>query len=109
MFDKVPPADAYILKMILHDWSDDECVRILSSVRRASAGTGRLFIAEFVIPGPAEPHFAKLIDVHMMCVQSGRERTAEEHAGLLSAAGRRYTGTYRPPEGPMSVVAAVPI
>lgn len=58
-------------------------------------------------PGPIEPHFAKLLDVHMMCVQSGRERTADEYAGLLSAAGWRYTGTLHPPEGLMCVITAV--
>jgi hypothetical protein len=92
--------------MILHDWNDEECARILSTIRRASVPAGRLFIAEFVVPGPSEPHFAKLLDVHMMCVQSGRERAAEEYGSLLAAAGWCYTGTYHPPEGLMSVVAA---
>jgi hypothetical protein len=67
MFQLVPSADAYVLKMILHDWNDEECVDILSNIRRASPATGQLFIAEFVVPGPTEPHFAKLFDIHMMC------------------------------------------
>jgi hypothetical protein len=108
MFDAVPRADAYTLKMILHDWDDEQCILILSNVRRASERTAQLFIAEFVVPAPSEPHFAKLIDVHMMCVQSGRERTADEYASLLTAAGWSFTGVHRPPEGLMSVVAAVP-
>jgi hypothetical protein len=87
MFREVPPADLYTLKMILHDWSDDDCIRILSTIRRASSASVNLFIAGVVIPGPSEPHFAKLLDVHMMCMQSGRERTTNKYAGLLSAAG----------------------
>jgi hypothetical protein len=105
MFREVPPADAYTLKMILHDWNDDECVRVLSNIRRASTVAGRVFIAEHVVPGPTEPHFAKLLDVHMMCLTSGRERTASEYANLLTAAGWRYTDTHHPSEGLMSVVA----
>ena len=107
MFREVPPADAYTLKMILHDWNDDECVRVLSNIRRASTVARRVFIAEHVIPGPAEPHFAKLLDVHMMCLTSGRERTASEYADLLTAAGWRYADTHHPSEGLMSVVAGI--
>ncbi len=108
MFQVVPSADAYVLKMILHDWNDEECVDILSNIRRASPATGQLFIAEFVVPGPSEPHFAKLFDIHMMCGNSGRERTAPEYANLLAAAGWRYTGTRHPSEGLMSVVVGIP-
>jgi hypothetical protein len=108
MFQLVPSADAYVLKMILHDWNDEECVDILSNIRRASPATGQLFIAEFVVPGPTEPHFAKLFDIHMMCGNSGRERTPSEYANLLAAAGWRYTGTRHPSEGLMSVVVGVP-
>jgi hypothetical protein len=106
MFREIPRADAYTLKMILHDWNDEECVRILTTIRRAGAGVGWLFIAEFVVPGPGEPHFSKLFDIHMMCGNSGRERTAAEYTSLLAAAGWRYTGTHHPAEGLMSVVAA---
>jgi len=107
MFQVAPTADAYVLKMILHDWNDEECINILSTIRRASPATGQLFIAEFVVPGPTEPHFAKLFDIHMMCGNSGRERTAPEHANLLAAAGWRYAGTRHPREGLMSVVVGV--
>ncbi len=92
MFQEVPAADAYLLKNILHDWNDEECVRILTSVRRASAEGARLFAIEHVIPGPEQPHFAKLFDIHMMCGLTGRERTAAEHAELLATGGWRYEG-----------------
>jgi hypothetical protein len=58
MFVTVPPADAYTLKSILHDWSDGECTRILTNLRRAVTGPGRIYAADLVVPGPAEPHFA---------------------------------------------------
>jgi ubiquinone/menaquinone biosynthesis C-methylase UbiE len=81
MFREVPAADAYLLKFVLHDWSDAECLRILANARRAVTGGGRMFVAELIVPGPAEPHFAKLFDIHMMLV-SGRQRTSAEYAEL---------------------------
>jgi hypothetical protein len=71
MFKEVPPADAYCLQRILHDWSDPGCVRILSNIRRAASDKGRVFIIEHIVPGPSEPHFAKLFDIHMMCWGAG--------------------------------------
>ena len=108
MFREVPPADAYTLKLILHDWSDAECVRILANLRRSVIDSrGRLFVAEHVVPGPAEPHFAKLFDIHMMCWGTGRERTSEEYADLFAASGWQYTQTLGTPGGIMSVMEGI--
>jgi hypothetical protein len=52
MFERVPPADAYCLQRILHDWSDPDCVRILSKIREAASDGGRVFIIEHIMPGP---------------------------------------------------------
>jgi len=87
MFEEVPAADAYTMKMILHDWNDDECVQILANMRKAASPDGRVFIIEHVVPGSETPHFAKLFDIHMMCWGTGRERTADEYTGLLRQAG----------------------
>ncbi|HJU18484.1 MAG TPA: methyltransferase [Stellaceae bacterium] len=106
MFAEVPKADAYTLKAILHDWSDAECTRILANLRRSVIGRGRVFVAEFVVPGPDEPHFSKLFDIHMMCALPGRERTAGEYAELLAAAGWHYDTTHRVPDAFHSLVAA---
>jgi SAM-dependent methyltransferase len=106
MFREVPPADAYILKSVLHNWSDDESVRILANLRRAVVGVGRVFAADFVVPGPEESHFSKLFDIHMMLVVTGRERTAAEFAELLAAAGWRYDAWHRVPNAFHSVIAA---
>ena len=66
MFREVPPADAYVLKRVIHDWNDAECLRILSSMHRAAPQNGRVWIIEAVVPGPDTPHFAKLFDIHML-------------------------------------------
>jgi hypothetical protein len=87
MFVSVPEADVYILKHILHDWSDEECRRILSVVRASAKPTSRLLICEWIVPGSDESHFAKIVDIAMLCISSGRQRTVDEFAKLLSSTG----------------------
>jgi predicted transcriptional regulator len=106
MFDQVPKADAYIMKMILHDWSDDECIKILSKIHDSSSNEGTVFVAEHMVPGPQVPHFSKLFDIHMMCVASGRERTAEEYSDLLKRAGWSRARTFYSHSGQMGVIQA---
>lgn len=100
-FESVPAADAYLMKHILHDWTDEECVEILSNVREAAPDGARLFVCELVVPGPDQPHLAKLMDVHMMIAPGGRERTEAEYAKLFEKAGFEHVDTHtgRPPIG----------
>ena len=78
-FDQVPGGgDAYVLSQILHDWSDEQCVAILRSCRRAIADGGRLLVVELVIPEGDEPSFGKWLDLHMMVCLTGKERTEAE-------------------------------
>lgn len=92
---QIPSADAYMMKMILHDWSDEECVGILSNIYGSSPRHARLFIAEHLVPNPDTPHFSKLFDIHMMCVASGKERTLDEYSDLLRQSGWKYIQTHR--------------
>ena len=107
MFEEVPPAELYLLKLILHDWSDEDALRILASARKAAPTGGRIFVIEHVVPGPEIPHFAKLYDIHMMCWGPGRERTAPEYAHLLEEAGWSYVGTRPVGGGFMGLVEGV--
>jgi O-methyltransferase domain len=110
MFEEVPTrADVYSLKMILHDWNESECTRILQTVRRRAKRDGRIFIVEHIVPGPSESHFAKLFDIHMMCWGSGRERTEEEYASLLDASGWRFVTCHYPSHARMGVVEGVAV
>lgn len=104
MFAAVPRADAYMLKMILHDWNDQECIQILRNVHKAAPEGGRVFIVEYIIPDADTPHFAKLYDIHMMCWGTGQERTVEEYAALLQKAGWKYVDTWFPPSKAMGAV-----
>jgi hypothetical protein len=107
MFEVVPKADAYILKMIVHDWSDAECVKILSNIRKAAAGPARLFIVEHIVPEPDVSHFSKLFDIHMMCWGTGRERTEAEYVRLLERAGWKSSGCHYPTNRQMGVVTGI--
>lgn len=109
MFSEVPPAGAYFMKSILHDWSDDECRRILVVARKAVVRSGRLFVADFIVPKPDQPDFSKLFDIHMMCWGTGRERTAAEYAELMASTGWRYDATHRAQGAFLSVVAATAV
>ena len=104
MFEGVPSADAYIMKLILHDWNDDECVQILRNQYREATPGGRVFIVEHIVPGASTSHFSKLFDIHMMCWGTGRERTQDEYAALLKRAGWKYVATWLPSSGVMGVI-----
>jgi hypothetical protein len=104
MFKEVPTADAYMLKLILHDWDDQECVQILSNIRQAASSNGRVFIIEHIVPGPDTAHFAKLFDIHMMCWGTGRERTDDEYARLLEAAGWKCVASRYPSNRMIGVI-----
>ncbi len=107
MFTAVPPAEAYIMKRVLHDWNDAECHQILSTLHRAAPPHGRVLIIERIVPGPGTPHFAKLFDILMIIVSTGRERTLEEYAGLLEGAGWTYRQTWYPASKMLGVVEGV--
>jgi hypothetical protein len=95
------------MKWILHDWDDEQSTRILKNIRRAVADDGRLLVIEAVIPANDEPHFGKFIDLNMLVMTGGRERTEEEFRALLAAADFRLTRVV-PTPSPVSVIEAVP-
>ena len=88
IFDSVPEGgDAYILKWIIHDWDDARSVAILRNCHRAMSPNGKLFVIEAVIPSGNEPFFHKLMDLNMLVMTGGRERTEAEYRTLFEAAG----------------------
>ena len=107
MFEAVPRADAYSLKMILHDWNDAECINILSNIRKAATAPARVFVVEHVVPEHNVPHFSKLFDIHMMCWGTGQERTEAEHRSLLERAGWMPAGYFYPGNRLIGVITGV--
>jgi SAM-dependent methyltransferase len=89
-FDSVPSgADACIMKYILHDWEDDLCVKILSNCRRAMGAGGKLLVVDTVVPPGSEPHWGKKLDINMLVLTGGRERTEKDFAQLFERSGFR--------------------
>jgi hypothetical protein len=92
-FDSVPAgADAYVLKHIIHDWDDDESLRILRNVRSAAPADAALLLVETVIPEDDSGSIAKWTDMEMMIINNGRERTVGEYRRLFDAAGFEFVG-----------------
>jgi hypothetical protein len=88
-FEAVPAgADVYFMKHILHDWGDEDCLKILLACRKAADAKARLLICERIVPPGNDPSSAKLIDLHMLMTNhGGKERTEREYRELLEAAG----------------------
>ncbi|SEB25259.1 methyltransferase [Variovorax sp. YR216] len=88
-FESVPPADTLVLKKVIHDWDDERAAAILRNCRKAMASNGRILLAETIIPAGNDPALIKAIDVTMLAVPGGLERTESQYAELLSLAGLR--------------------
>lgn len=100
--------DLYLLKSILHDWPDDACETIVRNIHRAAAPDSRLLVVEMTLPdGPAgaAPSPVPLMDMNMLVMLGGRERTASEFAALLARCGYRVERVV-PTPGPFSVIEA---
>ena len=106
-FDGVPKGhDAYLLSHVIHDWDDVENGIILGHVREAMNPGGKLLIVEMVLPESDEPHMGKMLDMMMMLVPGGEERTPSEYAALLEPNGFRIERVV-PTASAVSVVEAV--
>jgi len=107
-FETVPEGgDVYVLGQILHDWNDVDSTRILQACRRATADGSRLLVLEQIVPDGNEPHPSKLLDLHMLVVLGGRQRSEAEFRQLLASGGFRLQ---RIVEGAAAcVLEAVPV
>ena len=100
-FDRVPDdCDAYIMKHIIHDWSDEHCRTILKLMRERLPANGRVVLCEMVVTDDPGPTPAKMLDIEMLLVTvGGKERTKHEFAELLDSCGlhlSRIVATERP-------------
>jgi hypothetical protein len=108
-FELVPPdADAYLLKTIVHDWDDANALAILKNCRQAMKHDSKLLLAELVVPPGNTPSFSKMLDLEMMAMMGGIERTEAEYRDLLAKAGFQLTRIYSTPS-PWSILEAVPL
>jgi O-methyltransferase domain/Dimerisation domain len=86
-FTAVPKADIYLLGYILHDWDDESSRRILASIAQAASRGARLLIVEGIVPDGDTPHLTKSVDLTMLGMVTGKERSEQEYRDLLDTAG----------------------
>ena len=102
--DRLPACDAYLLMNIVHDWEDAEASAILTAVAEAGRPSrATVLLVETVLPESPEPHWATTLDVLMLAVTGGRERTSAEYERLLDLAGIDLVRTV-PTTTPFSIV-----
>jgi hypothetical protein len=108
MFTSMPAGyDAYIMKHIIHDWPDDVCVKILTGCRKGVNAGGKLLVADSVIQPGNDPDFGKILDLEMLLLPGGRERTEQQFRDLFAASGWRLNRVI-PTASPVSIVEGVP-
>jgi hypothetical protein len=85
--DLLPICDAYLMKIVIHDWNDDEATRILQATRSSAPSHAKLLLAEFLVPEDGKPHWNLFVDLLMLGELTGKERTKSEFSDLLAGAG----------------------
>jgi len=93
-FEHIPNgADAYYMQHIIHDWDDEPALKILGNCRQALQGqrNGKLLVVDSVIPENSDPHFGKLLDLEMLLMPGGRERTESGFRALFAKGGFEIT------------------
>jgi hypothetical protein len=105
-FKAVPAADNYIMKHIIHDWDDAQAIQILKNCAAAMRGKGKVILLESVIKPGNEPAFGKWVDLEMLFLPGGRERTEQEFGALFSQSGLRLSRIVET-KSPLSIVEAV--
>ena len=105
-FASVPAADTYVIKKVVHDWSDEQAVRILANCRRSMHVAGRVLVVETIVPPGNEADPIKLMDLNMLAVTGGMERTREQYERLFAIADLRLADVL-PTGAAMSILEGV--
>ena len=85
--DELPSCDAYMLMEIIHDWADEEAVTILEAIRRAAPAHAKLLVIETIVPDDPGPDWSKVLDMVMLALAGGRQRSQQEYEALLAQSG----------------------
>ena len=115
--DPLPPCDAYIVDAyivmeVLHDWTDKQSQQILQQIRKAAPDVANLLVVETVLPNESawaadkDEHFGNHLDINMLVLTGGRERTSDDFARLFADSGWRLSRVI-PTPSPYSIVEAV--
>ncbi|WP_338815383.1 methyltransferase [Bernardetia sp. Wsw4-3y2] len=109
-FFKSIPAniDCYVIKYVLHNWNDEDCIKILKKCREAISSNGHLLIMDILIKEDQPQIFEKSLDIVMLLLLGAKERTKQEFEELLEKAGFKINNVY-PTQSPLSIIEAVPV
>ena len=106
-FAEIPVvADVYLMKFIIHDWNDEQSISILSNLAKSAPTGAKLLLVETVVEEEFTPSISKIMDLNMLVMTGGKERTATEYSELFEKTGFKLTNVY-PTPSPMSIVEAV--
>jgi hypothetical protein len=106
-FAEIPvEADVYLMKFILHDWNDEQSLAILKNLAKSAKSGAKLLLVETVVEENDAPSMSKIMDLNMLVMTGGKERTAKEYAELFEQTGFRLTNVY-PTPSPLQIVEAV--
>jgi hypothetical protein len=105
--DSLPSCDAYLLMEVIHDWGDAEAITILKAIRRPAPSKARLLLIEQIVPDDPGPHWTKTLDIHMLALLGGRQRTRPEYEALFTAAGFSFERQIDTNAG-ISILEAIP-
>lgn len=107
-FEQVPAGgDAYIMRHIIHDWTDEQSITILSNIRRVLKPDGRVLLVEAVIPPGNDPSWSKFLDLNMLLIPGGKERTEAEFRDLFEKSGFQMSRIV-PTKTEVSIIEAKP-
>ena len=109
-FAEIPvEADIYLMKFIIHDWNDEQSVTILQNLAKSAKPGAKVLLVESVVEEDDNaPSMSKVMDLNMLVMTGGKERTANEYAGLFEKTGFRLTNVY-PTPSPMQIVEAIKV
>lgn len=106
--DTLPICDAYLLMEVIHDWADEPAVAILKAIRQAAPPHAKLLLIENVIPDDPGPAWAKALDIHMLVLLGGLQRSVQAYAALLNQAGFAFQREIVA-GADISIIEAVPV
>jgi hypothetical protein len=108
VFQFVPEgADAYLFRHLLHDYDDDDCLRMLNNVRQAMPTHARVLVLEKTVPTDDTPGPGRWLDLHVMLLTGGRERTEDEYRALFDKAGLRLNRVLPTAHPAVEIIEAV--
>jgi hypothetical protein len=105
--DPLPAADTYLIMDVIHHWDDEQAAALLSAVRNAAPPRARVLVIETILADVPGPDWSKIMDVIMLWITGGRQRSRSEHEQLLDKAGFRLERVI-PTTADVSILEAVP-